>query len=502
MFSHGVAASPGSAAWHQGRQRHGTVEHNTRRAAALRVKPSRCIAASAAVPEDRFDVCVVGNGMVGAAAARYLAAAGLKVAAIGPAEPPRSSWGGIEVFGAHYDEGRITRKTDPDPVWAELAQRSISRYLAMQQESGVQFYREVGHLAVGPAGSSSITERLWHASKAGVEHSHLDEQQLLAGFPYFRFPSGSHGIHERTGAGWISARRNVEAQLALARKHGCCVVPEEVLAVERGPGGDRAQLEASPSGTEAYHYIIRTQSSTFRTDKVGAFTNFRPLLPAGPAGSHIPLDLQLMTAQTVKVQVAPADARRLEDMPSVIYTGEDCWCYILPPILYPNGNTYIKIGGGCSKTPAPHIAGREAREVRLPGKYMVHSHEEVVEWYRSGGDPQATRDLLELLHSILPGLSPPLSWHSDACITCHTPTGLPYIGAIGKGDKADGLIVATGGNGVAAKSADELGRLACEAAMGRLSGQSQETPAGRQQALGSCGCLTPLVVSPDVVAEG
>ena len=34
-----------------------------------------------------YDVAVVGNGMFGAAATRHLSAQGLKVAAIGPAEP-------------------------------------------------------------------------------------------------------------------------------------------------------------------------------------------------------------------------------------------------------------------------------------------------------------------------------------------------------------------------------------------------------------------------------
>ena len=52
----------------------------------------------------------------------------------------------------------------------------------------------------------------------------------------------------------------------------------------------------------------------------GAFTNFRKLLPDGE-GSHAALDLQLLTAQTVKVQLNEHDARRLESMPSVIFKG-------------------------------------------------------------------------------------------------------------------------------------------------------------------------------------
>ena len=42
------------------------------------------------------------------------------------------------VFGAYRDKGRIiTRRTDPDPIWAELASQRIARYGEIIRESGV-----------------------------------------------------------------------------------------------------------------------------------------------------------------------------------------------------------------------------------------------------------------------------------------------------------------------------------------------------------------------------
>ena len=103
-----------------------------------------------AAASECYDVVVVGRGMLGSSAASHLArrldtsateatgdaqrssSAGKRkrVAVVGPGEP--ASWGGSEVsgrtiFGAHYDEGRITRKTDPDRTWASLAAKSIDR---------------------------------------------------------------------------------------------------------------------------------------------------------------------------------------------------------------------------------------------------------------------------------------------------------------------------------------------------------------------------------------
>ena len=41
-----------------------------------------------------------------------------------------------DIYGAHYDEGRIYRQSTSDPVWAKLAQKAIPRYSEIERESG------------------------------------------------------------------------------------------------------------------------------------------------------------------------------------------------------------------------------------------------------------------------------------------------------------------------------------------------------------------------------
>mmetsp|Transcript_36410 Transcript_36410/g.48182 ORF Transcript_36410/g.48182 Transcript_36410/m.48182 type:complete len:82 (+) Transcript_36410:3-248(+) len=60
---------------------------------------------------------------------------------------------------------------------------------------------------------------------------------------------------------------------------------------------------------------------------------------------------------------------------------------------------------------------------------------------------------------MLPGIQP-VKVTSDACATCKTSSGRPYIGQL-----CDGLFVAVGGCGLAANSSDEIGRLAAFAAL-------------------------------------
>ena len=66
------------------------------------------------------DVCVIGKGLLGSAAARHLAEMGLNVLLLGPDEPlVRAEHSGV--FGSHYDSGRITRIIDTDLYCARIA---------------------------------------------------------------------------------------------------------------------------------------------------------------------------------------------------------------------------------------------------------------------------------------------------------------------------------------------------------------------------------------------
>ena len=94
----------------------------------------------------RFRVAVVGKGMIGSAAARHLSRQTGGVALIGPDEPAVRTEH-HDVFGSHYDEGRIYRTLDGDPIWARLAERSSARYEEIEPASDIRFHEEVGMLA-------------------------------------------------------------------------------------------------------------------------------------------------------------------------------------------------------------------------------------------------------------------------------------------------------------------------------------------------------------------
>jgi sarcosine oxidase len=282
--------------------------------------------------ERSYEYIVVGKGLMGAAAARHLSAHSPGVALIGPDEPPdRAAHTGV--FGSHYDEGRITRILDPDRIWALLAQRSIARYRAIEQHSGIAYYHEVGHLAVGPRpeGAADYVARLHAVARAlGVVYETYEPAALRARFPALAFAPGCVGLYQPQTAGHVSPRAQVQAQTAVAAQQGATLIHDTVHTVRQVHGG----VEVS---TEEGH--------TYRGARVlvatGGFSNTKQLLPS-------PLDMTVYARTIVLAELDQVQVEHLQGMPSIIYRpeAEADRCYILPPIRYPDGKYYVKIGGG------------------------------------------------------------------------------------------------------------------------------------------------------------
>ena len=104
------------------------------------------------------------------------------------------------VFGSHYDEGRITRILDPDRIWAlcPALAGALSRH---RKASGIAYYHEVGHLAVGPRpeGAEDYVARLHTvAQELGVVYETYEAAALRERFPALAFEAGASACISRT----------------------------------------------------------------------------------------------------------------------------------------------------------------------------------------------------------------------------------------------------------------------------------------------------------------
>jgi sarcosine oxidase len=284
-----------------------------------------------------FDVAVIGIGMIGSAALRYLSeqTTGLRVVGIGPAEPV--DWSNHQgAFASHYDQARITRVADPDPIWATLAQRAMGSYGQIEQRSHVTFHYPVGHLRITPQPAAkddrcSTVEMI--GRRLGAQIERLDGTQLHRQFPYLNLPTGAEGIVEAGGAGYINPRALVTAQLTIAAAQGARIVRAEVSTIAHDTTGFALRLNDGQL-LHARRVLVSAHG----------YTNMllEPLL------NHT-LELVNMAHTTVYAQVAPDAVHELGAMPSVICSlvGHPVLesVYTTPPMTYPDGRVYLKIGG-------------------------------------------------------------------------------------------------------------------------------------------------------------
>jgi sarcosine oxidase len=358
------------------------------------------------------DFLIVGNGMFGAAIARYLALHAT-VTVVGPearADP-------TEGYGAHHDEGRITGDLSRDVVWSELNRRA---------REGMT---ELDPTLITPCGALTATTRSgpdYLSVAAAIDERHSADIQTLtadaacAAFPMARFGSDETILYQ-PAAGYFSPRRYVALAIQSAQAHGATITSGTVRA-----------LHLSATGTEAELSDGRQLRAGAAIVASGAFAAGSDLLPA-------PVALRAKSEVYVMAELDDQQAAELDAMPCINRTIDHpqlADLYVLPPIRYPDGRTYLKIG---ANTMTDHW---------LPDPAAVRA------WYDHGTDDSTLPAFHEALTSLLPGIRV-RAWHTRRCADAYTAHRRPYIDILEPGR----LTVALGGNGRGAQAADAIGQL-------------------------------------------
>ena len=373
-----------------------------------------------------FDYLVIGKGLMGTAVAKYLSEVSENVAILGPDEP--TDWAKHKgVFASHYDQGRITRQLSKDEIWSTLGQRAIQQYAQIEAKSGIQFYYPVGGLFVAPQADESRYLQQVDAigQQLGVDFTHFEKAPDP--FPFLQFPANCAGIHEFAPAGYINPRSLVAAQLEIFRQNGGRVIRETAVSV-------------APQSN--YVNIKTLEGNQYQAKKVvvaaGAFTNDYDLLPRK-------LPLRVKTETIILAEIAESEVERLKGMPTVIYEIESphlADIYLLPPIQYPDGRFYLKMG--CNTSADRNLTHLDERR----------------EWLISGDSDNMLVPMRSALESMIPKLNA-RSWHTKRCLITYSEKGYPLIDELLK----DQLYVVTAGNGSSAKSSDAIGKLAADLAI-------------------------------------
>ena len=359
---------------------------------------------------ERFEVAVVGGGLIGSAAARHLAEAGHRTVVIAAPEP--DDWStGTGPFASHYDAGRITRVISANAMWAEVARRSIARYDDIATRSGIDFHdpRGLAWLGIG------IEEAVTNSTERGGNARMITGDWLYA-TTGIRMPTtpGLEAAYEGAPAGVVNPRRLAAAQLRLAELAGATVIRSAADGVRTS--GTGVVVDGSFGEASADRLLLAT--GAYGAELVG-----------------VSLAAKRLLRTTLRVDLGPATS-----MPSLIldpvehpHIGDLYWN---PPVRYPDGRVLFKVG--CEIENAP----------------VAETIDDLHRWFASDGDPVEADALLTTSKALLPGADF-RSWEAVPCVITRTASRHPYLGWID-----DNVAVAVGGNGSSAKSCDELGRLA------------------------------------------
>ncbi len=366
-----------------------------------------------------YRTLVIGRGMFGSAAARHLSKMSDGVALLGPDEPlDRGAHTGV--FGSHYDEGRMTRAVDPHPFWAHAAKRSIDRYREIENESGLSFFTGSGYLGIGGAGAEYLSKSEAMGRQLGADIERLDTAGIRERFPFLSVNDDTEGLWEGGDAGHVSPRSMVLAQTKAAASHGATIINAEAQSVRAVTGA--VEVETSDGET---HRAERVLIAT------GAFTDLCGLSPTS-------LRLRVFGRTVVLARIEGEIAETLKTMPTMGHA--ETGAYILPPIRYPDGQTYLKIGIGTVDDPEPE------------------SLADLKNWFKSHGSESNLLEFQRFLVDLIPSLAECRHWHTDTCAVTWTHTGLPLVDYVDDGR----IAVAVGGNGKGAKCSDEIGRMGAQ----------------------------------------
>jgi sarcosine oxidase len=359
----------------------------------------------------RFDSVVVGAGLIGSAAARHLVAQVGSVAIVGPDEGsgPPAAW---------HDEARLTRIVSTSDTWAGLAAASMARYGEIEAAGGHSFHRR-GAVAYVCEDASQVMQLDAVGQRHGAVSETVASDHRTASA--FCVPDTAGVIVETGDAGVVNPRRLVTGQLAAAVAGGATVIRQVVTGVR-----------STSSGVD----IVLDDGSHVTAGRV--------LLAAGGSinvvlGRQSPARSTGITAARFRLDESAQEASL--DLPGFLwYPADDSYEFVygVPPTRYPDGHQYVKLG----------VVGQ---------RHVLDSAVALADWCRCGGSSADIDWLRSWAEAHVPAVAG-TEIVAMGCAITTTDTDGPVIEEVDPG-----VWIVTGCDGAAAKSCDEIGRLAAVA---------------------------------------
>jgi monomeric sarcosine oxidase len=141
----------------------------------------------------KYDVIVLGGGIVGASTAYDLVKRGQRVLVIEQFEPGHKR-------GSSHGDGRVVRFNYPESIYVEMAMLAYPAWEDLSARAGRAVWQKTGLIEYGPAGCAPIQESEANLKRYGLAYEILDAEQAGQRFPQFRFAQGTTILYQAEGA--------------------------------------------------------------------------------------------------------------------------------------------------------------------------------------------------------------------------------------------------------------------------------------------------------------
>jgi monomeric sarcosine oxidase len=347
----------------------------------------------------RYDVIVVGAGLMGAAAAWSLAKRGRSVLLVEQFGPGHSN-------GSSHGSARIVRRAYADALYVRLSGRAFELWRELEQQSGASLLHRLGGIDHGAQRDvEGVAEQL---SAAGVAYELLAIAEAERRWPGMRFASR---VVYQPQAGTIDAALALESLVAEAARQGAQVLYDTPVA-RLVPGEESGAVElASGERVEAAAVVAAA----------GAW--LEPLL--GGRGK-----LPQLTVTQQQIFHFPRLDRAAALWPSVIHQGAE--------LVY-------------------HLAGGRDGGPHEDRKIAEHRHGTVTTAASRSGevDPRSRARVVEYVKRWLPGLDP-TPGREATCLYTTTPSEDFVL------DRVGSLVLCSACSGHGAKFAPLIGEFVAE----------------------------------------
>lgn len=266
---------------------------------------------------ERYDVAVVGLGVLGSGAAYYAAKKGAKVIGFEQFELGH-------VRGASHDTSRIVRTSNFAPEYVALAKSAYRDWAELERITGYKMLTTTGGVVFfapdAPMPASGFTKSL---DTENVPYELLDAHEVKRRWPQFDIPDSTSTVFSADSA-VAHAAKTVGTLQALARSHGA-ILRDNTPVTRVTP----LMSDGQSSGV-----LIETLNGRFQAAKVILATDAWINKLLAPLSVHIPVSV--MQEQVTYYKPSDPSAFDPDRFPVWIWFGATCYygfpCYGEPTI--------------------------------------------------------------------------------------------------------------------------------------------------------------------------